>query len=155
MWRHVGIVQTDVSEEHIASIFRVEEKRKNQGGRNQREHVAATACSQWFLARWFFLLTRRWWYVPPKRRFIQYLRVATSQKTAFFCTIRHYATCRKVAGSIRDVTRFFNWPNSSSRTMALASTQPLTEMSTRNLPGGKGRPACKANNLTAICEPTV
>jgi hypothetical protein len=33
---------------------------------------------------------------------------------------------------------FFNLPNSSSRTMALGSTQPLTEMSTRNLPGGKG-----------------
>jgi hypothetical protein len=33
---------------------------------------------------------------------------------------------------------FFNWPNSSSRTMALGSTQPLTEMSTRNLPGVKG-----------------
>jgi hypothetical protein len=25
--------------------------------------------------------------------------------------------------------------------MALGSTQPLTEMSTRNLPGGKGHPA--------------
>jgi hypothetical protein len=33
---------------------------------------------------------------------------------------------------------FFNWPNPSSRTMALGSTQPLTEMSTRNLPGGGG-----------------
>jgi hypothetical protein len=49
----------------------------------------------------------------------------------------------------------FNLPNSFSRTMALGSTQPLTEMSTRNLPGGKGLPACKADNLTAICEPTV
>jgi hypothetical protein len=39
--------------------------------------------------------------------------------------------------------------------MALGSTQPLTEMSTRNLPGGKGRPARKADNLTAICEPIV
>jgi hypothetical protein len=39
--------------------------------------------------------------------------------------------------------------------MALGSTQPLTEMSTRNLPGGKGRPVRKADNLTAICEPTV
>jgi hypothetical protein len=29
------------------------------------------------------------------------------------------------------------------------STQPLTEMSTRNLPGGKGRPARGADNLTA------
>jgi hypothetical protein len=37
--------------------------------------------------------------------------------------------------------------------MAMGSTQSLTEMSTRNLPGGKGRPACKADSLTAICEP--
>jgi hypothetical protein len=39
--------------------------------------------------------------------------------------------------------------------MALVSTQSLTEMSTRNLPGGKGRPARKADNLTAICEAFV
>jgi hypothetical protein len=49
----------------------------------------------------------------------------------------HYARSRKVAGSIPDdVTEIFNWPNPSSRTVALGSTQPLTEMSTRNLPGG-------------------
>jgi hypothetical protein len=36
--------------------------------------------------------------------------------------------------------------------MALGSTQPLTEMSTRNLPASKGRPARKAENLTAIYE---
>jgi hypothetical protein len=30
---------------------------------------------------------------------------------------------------------FFYLPNPSSRTMALGSTQPLTEMSTRNIPG--------------------
>jgi hypothetical protein len=48
---------------------------------------------------------------------------------------------RKVAGSIPDkVTGFFNLPNLSNRNMVLGSTQPLTEMSTRNLPGGKGRP---------------
>jgi hypothetical protein len=35
--------------------------------------------------------------------------------------------------------------------MALGSTQPLTEMSTRNLPGGKGRPA-RGADLTSICE---
>jgi hypothetical protein len=39
--------------------------------------------------------------------------------------------------------------------MTLESTQPLTEMSTRNLLGGKGRPARKADNLTPICEPIV
>jgi hypothetical protein len=51
-----------------------------------------------------------------------------------------------------EVIGFFNGPNSSSHTMALGSTQPLTEMSTRNLPGGKGQPAREAGNLTAICE---
>jgi hypothetical protein len=69
--------------------------------------------------------------------------------------LRHYATSRKVAGSIPDEVEFFNLPNPSSRIMALGSTQPLTEMSIRNLSGGKGRPAHKADNLTAICEPTV
>jgi hypothetical protein len=39
--------------------------------------------------------------------------------------------------------------------MALVSTQPLTEMSTRNLPGSKERLAHTADNLTAICEPIV
>jgi hypothetical protein len=39
--------------------------------------------------------------------------------------------------------------------MALGSTQPLTELGNRNVPGGKERPASKADNLTAICEPTV
>jgi hypothetical protein len=39
--------------------------------------------------------------------------------------------------------------------MALVSAQPLTEMSTRNLPGGKWLPACKAENITAIYEPIV
>jgi hypothetical protein len=39
--------------------------------------------------------------------------------------------------------------------MTLESTQPLTEMSMKNLPGGKGRPVRKADNLTAICEPIV
>jgi hypothetical protein len=39
--------------------------------------------------------------------------------------------------------------------MALGSTQSLTEMSTRNLSGGKGLPTRNADNLTAICEPIV
>jgi hypothetical protein len=50
---------------------------------------------------------------------------------------------------------FINLPNPSSRTMALRSTQPLTEMSTRNLPAGKKRPARRSDNLAAICEPNV
>jgi hypothetical protein len=35
--------------------------------------------------------------------------------------------------------------------MALGFTQPLTEISTRNLPDGEALPARKADNLTAIC----
>jgi hypothetical protein len=56
---------------------------------------------------------------------------------------------------VPDEVDFFNLPNPSSRTMALGSTQPPTKMSTRNLPGGKRRPARRADNLAAICEPNV
>jgi hypothetical protein len=38
---------------------------------------------------------------------------------------------------VPDDVNVFNWPNPSRRTMALGSTQPLTEMSTRNIPGGR------------------
>jgi hypothetical protein len=49
--------------------------------------------------------------------------------------LRLYATSREVAGSIPcEVIRFFILPNSSSRTMALELNQPLTEISTRNIP---------------------
>jgi hypothetical protein len=56
---------------------------------------------------------------------------------------------------VPDEVDFFNLPNPSSCTMAPESTQRLTEMSTRNLPGGKKWPACRADNLAAICEPNV
>jgi hypothetical protein len=58
------------------------------------------------------------------------------------------------AGSIPDeAIVFFNLPNLSSRNMTLGSTQPLTEMSTRNVPGVKGdRSALEADNLTVISE---
>jgi hypothetical protein len=49
---------------------------------------------------------------------------------------------------VLDEVNFFNLSNPSSRTMALGSTQPLTEMSTRNVPVGKKRPARRADNLS-------
>jgi hypothetical protein len=62
----------------------------------------------------------------------------------------------KVAGSIPDeVIHSLSLPKPSSCIVDLGPTQPLTEMSTKNLPGGKGRPARKADNLTAICETIV
>jgi hypothetical protein len=64
-----------------------------------------------------------------------------------------FAYLRKIVGlSLDKVIGFFNLRKPSSRTVALRSTHSLTEMSTRNLPGGKGRPASKADNLSAICE---
>jgi hypothetical protein len=50
---------------------------------------------------------------------------------------------------------FFKLPNPSSRNMALGSTHPVTEMSTRNRRGSKKRPARRADNLAAVCEPNV
>jgi hypothetical protein len=50
---------------------------------------------------------------------------------------------------------FFKLCNSSSRIMALRSTHPLTEMSTKNLPGGKEWSMLKAEDLTAMFEPIV
>jgi hypothetical protein len=70
--------------------------------------------------------------------------------------LKHYTTSRKVAVSIPDeVIRFSNWTKPSRRTVALGSTQSLKEMRTKNIPGVKGRPARKADNLTAIYEPIV
>jgi hypothetical protein len=56
---------------------------------------------------------------------------------------------------VPDKVDFINLPNPSSRTMALGSTQPLTEMSTWNFPWGKKRPARRGDNFAAICEPNV
>jgi hypothetical protein len=69
--------------------------------------------------------------------------------------LRHYATSRKVAvSSPNEVDFFFNVPYHSSRPIALGSTQSLTEMSTRNLPGGKGLLARKAEPIVyKIWEP--
>ena len=51
--------------------------------------------------------------------------------------LRHCATSQKVTGSIPDgVIGIFHWCNPSGHTMALGLTQPLTEMSTRNISWG-------------------
>jgi hypothetical protein len=49
--------------------------------------------------------------------------------------LRHCVTSRKVAGSVPNaVIGTFHWLNPSGCTMALGSTHPLTERSTRNSP---------------------
>jgi hypothetical protein len=68
--------------------------------------------------------------------------------------LRHCAASWKVAGSVSDgVTGIFHWHNPVGRTMALGSTQPLTEMSTRNISWGVKRPVPRADNLTTfVCR---
>jgi hypothetical protein len=56
---------------------------------------------------------------------------------------------------VPDEVDIFNLSNTSSRTLALESNKPLTEMSTRNLPGSKKRPERRADNLDTICESNV
>jgi hypothetical protein len=61
--------------------------------------------------------------------------------TAVSQWLRYYATSQKVCDSIPDgFMEFFIDINPSDRSMALGSTQPLTEM----------RPVLKADNLTTI-----
>jgi hypothetical protein len=48
----------------------------------------------------------------------------------------HCAISQGVTESSPLEVDFFSLPNPSSRTVALGSTQPLTEMSTRNFHGG-------------------
>jgi len=52
----------------------------------------------------------------------------------FIFAMRHCATSQKVMGLIPDgVIAIFHWHNPSGRTLALGLTQPITEMSTRNI----------------------
>jgi len=69
---------------------------------------------------------------------LSYFRKTLSQHT--HNPLGHCVTSRKVAGSIPDgFNGIFNWQIPCDRTMALESTQPLTEMNTRNFSwGGKG-----------------
>ena len=67
--------------------------------------------------------------------------------------LRHCAITRKVAGSIpHDVTGIFHWHNPSGHTMALGSTQPLTEMNNRNISWrGKGGRCVGLTTLPPSC----
>jgi hypothetical protein len=61
---------------------------------------------------------------------------------------------RKVKGSSSDTSGFFNWFNQTHYDL-VGSTEPLTQMSIRNSPEGKGRTLRKAHNLIAISERTI
>jgi hypothetical protein len=86
-----------------------------------------------------------------------FIRTTYNIKISIYLCSKSFIMLQAGRLSVRvpDEVNFFNWPNPSSCTMALDSTQPLKEMSTRNLPGGKNRPVSRADNLSAICEPNV
>jgi hypothetical protein len=56
---------------------------------------------------------------------------------------------------VPDEVDVFNLPNPSSRSMTLGSTQPITKMSTRNIPGGEKRPARRVDNILFYCYFTI
>ena len=58
--------------------------------------------------------------------YIYILHVVKKMGTRWRSWFRHYATTRKVAGSIPDDVGIFYLHNLSCRTMALRSTLPLT-----------------------------
>jgi hypothetical protein len=65
--------------------------------------------------------------------------------------LRHCATSRKAAGSIPDGVAGFCHCNSSGRTMALGSTEPLPEMSTRSISWVKGSQYIVLTTLPPPC----
>ena len=66
--------------------------------------------------------------------------------------LRCCTTNRKVAASITyGVIGIFHWHNPSDRTMALGSTQPLTEMSTRRISWGKFGRCVRLTTLPPSC----
>jgi len=66
--------------------------------------------------------------------------------------LRHCATSQKVMSSVPNgVDGSFHWHYTSGRTMALGLTQPLTEMSTRNISWGKGGRCIRLTTLPPSC----
>ena len=66
--------------------------------------------------------------------------------------LRHCATNRQVAGSIPEgVIGIFQWHKPSGRSMALGSTQPLKEMSTRCISWGEGSRCVRLTLLPPSC----
>jgi hypothetical protein len=66
--------------------------------------------------------------------------------------LRHCSISWKVVGLIPNcVTGIFHWHNPSGRTMTLGSTQPLTEMSTRNNFWAKGNSCIGLTTLPPSC----
>jgi hypothetical protein len=58
--------------------------------------------------------------------------------------------CDLIGNQTHDLPAFSIVPNPSSRTIALGLTQPLTEVSTRDLPGDDGRCVRLTTSLPSV-----
>jgi hypothetical protein len=115
-------------------------------------HHCATPWHSVHVRLWILFRTEVCWGITPcvttqKSAGLNLLAAESWNNIEFWCSniwisrwrswLKHCATSRKVAGSIPDgVIVIFQLHNPSGRTVALGSTQPLTEMSTRNISWG-------------------
>jgi hypothetical protein len=87
------------------------------------------------------------------------MRLKNRNNNIFMVLLLAYWTMNFLSTRYRVLVPLTGLPKFSSKIcflrLVLRSSQPVTEISTRNLSGGKARPAHTANNLTAIYEPTV
>ena len=102
------------------------------------------------LGCYYICLKNYFWYIYTD--FVYITPTRHIRGTRWHSWFRHYATSQKLTGSIPNgVLEIFYWHNPSGLTMALGLTQPLTEMSTRNISWGlKAASACGWHNLTAF-----
>ena len=92
-------------------------------------HISAPISCLFYFPYTLWILSRSW---------INYI-INTRWGPGVALWLRHCATRRTVLGSILGgVAGFFSDIFPSDKTMNLGSTQPLVEMSTRNIPGRKG-----------------
>ena len=110
----------------------------------QAQYVSLNSCF-WFFFVVKYLLTLEvilhcvWPIFPNPKIFLDEVkifipRLINAGGPRWRSWLRHCSTIQKVAGSIPcGVIGIFHWHNPSGRTMALGSTQPLTEMSTGNI----------------------
>ena len=83
---------------------------------------------------------------------ILFVRLFYFRGTRWRIWLSHCATSWKVTGSIPDgVNGIFHGHNPFDRTMALGLTQPLTEMSSRNISWGKGGRCVGLTTLPHSC----
>ena len=138
---------------HLAIIFNITDGQRfctNNSGLSQLPKVNTKSGTVLSVSNYFTYAEQSIFHKELPFFFFKFIfKYSTSQGTLWRSWLRYCATIRKVAGSIPDgVTGIFHWHNPSGLTMALGLTQPLTEMSTRNISWGCKDGRCVGNRLS-------